>query len=245
MAGLSGVRAATPQTFRIPPLTTTVNVDEQPLHITVAGTITAAPAAQHQESIQVDLETDLSDMQAHITELLRPHVNQANRCGLRLNLEHASLAPQAPNAALTARVHVEKYVCAKAFGRQMITKLLDGDGVVTVRLMPAIENAETLKLSGEVVAIDADGPIGELLQSDTAGPRLREKVRTALADTLQKSLGKLKAELPPALHGLAALQTARFTDAGASRLGLGLAGTVQLAPSMAQIMLEKLKEQAH
>jgi hypothetical protein len=42
---------------------------------------------------------------------------------------------------------------------------------------------------------------------------------------------------------LAAIQTARFADAGAGRLGLDLAGAVQISPDMAQIMIEKLKEQ--
>ncbi|MDR3718834.1 MAG: hypothetical protein P4K98_08530 [Bryobacteraceae bacterium] len=239
----SACLSAAGETFRIPPLSTTVNLDEQPLRLTVSGTIATAPGPQKAESVQVNLQADLSDLQAHITELLRAHLNQSNRCGLRLNLEHAELAPRAPDALLTARVHVEKYVCAKALGRQMITKLIAGEGTVTVRLTPTIENSETLRLAGEVVSVQADGALGDLLQSEPTGSWLREKMRDSLADTLQKSLSKLKADLPPAIHGLAAIQTARFADAGAGRLGLDLAGAVQISPDMAQIMIEKLKEQ--
>jgi hypothetical protein len=242
IAASAGLSAAG-ETFRIPPLSTTVNLDEQPLRITVSGTIATAPAPQKAESVQVNLQADLSDLQAHITELLRAHLNQSNRCGLRLNLEHADIMPRAPDALLTARVHAEKYVCAKALGRQMITKLISGEGTIAVRLTPTIENSETLKLAGDVVSVQADGALGDLLQSEPTGSWLREKMRDSLAENLQKSLSKLKADLPPAIHGLAAIQTARFADAGAGRLGLDLAGAVQISPDMAQIMIEKLKEQ--
>jgi len=231
------------ETFRIPPLATTVNIDEQPLRIMVSGTIVTAAAPQRQESVQVNVQTDLSDLQAHITELLRAQLNQSNRCGLRLNLEHAELAPRAPDALLTARVHAEKYVCAKALGRQMVTRLIAGEGTVIVRLTPALENSETLKLSGEVVSVQTDGAMGELLQSEPTGSWIREKMRDAMADALQKSLSRLKADLPPAIHGLAALKSARFTGAGSERLGLELTGEVQISAKMAQIMIEKLKEQ--
>lgn len=241
-SGLPAAAAGT--TFHIPPISSTVDLDGQPLRITVSGTIAAAAAPQHQESIRVMLQADLSDLQAHATELLRPHLNQSNRCGLRLNLEHAELTPAAPGAFLTARVHAEQYVCAKALGRQMISKLIAGEGTVQVRLTPMIENAETLKLSGEVVSIKADGPMGELLRSEPAGPWIREKMRDAMANALQKSLSKLKADLPPAIHGLAAIQNAQFADLGGGRLGLGLSGEIQISSDMAQILIEKLKEQA-
>ena len=240
----SGYLAAAGETFHIPPLTTTVDIDDQPLRVTVSGMIATAAAPQRQESIQVKLRVDLSDLQAHVTELLRAHLNQSNRCGLRLSVEHAELTPGAPDALLTARVHAEKYVCAKALGRQMITRLIAGDGTVEVRLTPAIENSETLKLAGEVVSIQADGAMGDLLRTEPAGPWIREKMRDAMANALEKSLGKLKADLPPAIHGLASIQSARFADLGGGRLGLGLSGEVQISAEMAQIMLEKLKEQA-
>jgi hypothetical protein len=241
----SGPLAAAGETFRIPPISTTVDIDGQPLRVTVSGTIAAAAAPQRQESIQVKLQVDLSDLQAHATELLRAHLDQSNRCGLRLNLEHAELTPAAPGALLTARVHAEKYVCAKALGRQMITKLIAGEGTVQVRLTPTIENSETLKLSGEVVSVQAEGAMGDLLRSEPAGPWIREKMHEAMANALQRSLGKLQADLPPAIHGLAAIQGAQFTDLGGGRLGLGLSGEVQISAGMAQIMIEKLKEQAH
>jgi hypothetical protein len=241
--GASGWLSAAGETFRIPPLSTTVNIDEQPLRITVSGTIVTAAAPQRAESIQVNLQTDLSDLQAHVTDLLRAHLNQSNRCGLRLNLEHADLAPRAPDALLTARVHVEKYVCAKALGRQMVTKLISGEGIVAIRLTPSIENSEALKLAGEVVSIQADGALGDLLRTEPTGPWLREKMRDSTADALQRSLSKLKADLPPAIHGLAAIQSARFADIGAGQLGLGLMGEVQISPDMAQIVIEKLKVQ--
>lgn len=236
--------AAAGETFRIPPISTTVDIDGQPLRVTVSGTLATGAAPQKQESIQVKLQADLSDLQAHATELLRAHLDQSNRCGLRLNLEHAELTPAAAGALLTARVHAEKYVCAKALGRQMITKLIAGEGTVQVRLTPTIENSETLKLSGEVVSIEADGAIGDLLRSEPAGPLVREKMREAMVNALQKSLGKLQADLPPAIHGLAAIQGAQFADLGGGRLGLGLNGEVQVSTGMARIMIEKLKEQA-
>jgi len=247
--GITALLASAPlagavETFRIPPVSTTIDVDDQPLRVTVSGTIATAAAPQKQESIHVMLQADLSDLQAHATELLRAHLNQSNRCGLRLSVEHAELTPGTPDALLTARVHAEKYVCAKALGRQMITRLIAGEGTVEVRLTPKMENSETLKLAGEVVSIQADGAMGDLLRSEPAGPWVREKMRDAMASALQKSLGKLKADLPPAIHGLAAIQSVQFADLGGGRLGLGLSGEVQISADMAQILIEKLKEQA-
>jgi hypothetical protein len=241
----SGLLNAAEASFRIPPVTTTVDIDEQPLRVTVSGTILTAATPQAQESIQVNLQADLSDLQAHVTELLRAHLNQSNRCGLRLSLEHAELFPGAPDALLKAKVHAEKYVCAKALGRQMITKLIAGDGTVEVRLTPAIENSGTLKLSGDVVSIQAEGAMGELLRSEPAGAWIREKMHDTIANALDKSLSKLKADLPQAIHGLAAIQGARFDDLGGGRLGLGLAGSVQISAEMARMMIEALKEHAH
>jgi hypothetical protein len=240
----SGLPAAAGATFPIPPISSTVDVDGQPLRITVSGTIAADAAPQRQELIHVMLQADLSDLQAHATELLRAHLNQSNRCGLRLNLEHAELAPAVPGALLTARVHAEQYACAKALGRQMITKLIAGEGTVQVRLTPTIENSETLKLSGEVISVQADGPMGDLLRSEPAGSWIRAKMHDALANALQKSLSKLKADLPPAIHGLAAIQNAQFANLGGGRLGLGLSGEIRISADMAQILIEKLKEQA-
>ena len=243
-AWAAGSAYASEEAIRIPPIATTVDIDEQPLRITVSGTLVTAAKPQRQESIHANLEADLSDLQAHATELLRAHLDQSNRCGLRLSVEHAELTPGGSNALLAARVHVEKYVCAKALGRQMTTKLIAGDGTVHVRLTPTIENSDTLKLSGEVVSIEAEGALGELLRSEPAGPVIREKMRDSIANALQKSLSKLKADLPDAIRGLASMQSVRFADLGSGRLGLGLTGELQISADMAQIMIEKLKEQA-
>jgi hypothetical protein len=242
---LAGVTGYASEPVSIPPFEVTVELNGQPLRITLSGTLTAGAVAQKQQQIQVDALADLSDFQQHITEVLRPGVNQNNRCGLRMTLESAELTPSAPDALLTARVHAEKYACAKALGRQMVTRLIGGDGTVTVRLTPQPDGGESLKLAGEVVSVQADGALGDLLQSEPAGPMLREKLRDGLAGALQKSLNKLKAELPGALRGLAAVRSAHFENLAGGHLGLALAGEVQIDAGMAQLLIGKLKEEAH
>jgi hypothetical protein len=248
LAALSVPLCAADGVLPIPPWTTAVNLEGQPVQVTVSGTAHvvhgapgAAGAAEPGEGLRLKLMVDLTDLNAHLTELLRAHVNQDNRCGERLDLKHAVLRPTPPGALLVADAHVEKYVCAKAFGKQMTTRLLGGDARLQIRLTPSVEDGQALRMSGEVVAIDATGSVGELLHSEPFGGLLRQKIASSVANALQKSLAHLKGSLPPQARELATLESARFADPGPGRLGLEVNGDVHVSADMARDLLERIQ----
>jgi hypothetical protein len=226
----------------IPAWTTAVNVEGHPVQVTVSGTARAMrPAPGEDEGLRLDLTADLSDLNAHLTELLRERIHQDDRCGQRIDLQHAVLRPAAPGALLVVEAHVESYVCAKAFGKKMSTRLLGGDATLEVRLTPRIDDGQTLRMSGEVVAIHATGALGDLLRSEPFGPILRDKLADAAANALHRALGRWKETLPEQAREVARLNSARFADLGAGRIGLELRGDVRVPPELARGLLEKLQ----
>jgi len=70
------------------------------------------------------LTVDLGDFQEHLTPVLAAQVNRSERCGDRLSVEHAVIAPSAPSAVLTANVNFERYGCVKAFGKEIAKRLV-------------------------------------------------------------------------------------------------------------------------
>src|SRR5580692_6757108 len=72
-------------TFRIPPITTTIAIAEQPVAVTVSGTIQIAETAGAGEAAGLKMDAGLSDLQRQITPILRAQLNQDNHCGERLS----------------------------------------------------------------------------------------------------------------------------------------------------------------
>jgi len=141
---------------------------------------------------------------------------------------------------LTANVHYEKWACAKAFGKQIVKKLIGGNGVIRMRLTPAIGNSDTVQLRAEVLSIDADGQLGEVLRSGSFGEALQEKIRNASVSAIDKST-RLTESLPPAIRNMAPLRTVRFSDSGEGRLALNLTGEARITGQHVRELTEQLK----
>jgi hypothetical protein len=99
--------------FKIPPVKTSLDVAKQPIGITASATITGAG-----DTFRIEARADLSDLQDHITDLLRAELTRDEKCGDRISVERATLDPAPPSSLVTAFVHYEKWACAKAFGRR-------------------------------------------------------------------------------------------------------------------------------
>lgn len=226
--------------WHIPPVTTRLDVHGQPLDVTVSGTVAPARAGQGQEAIRVNLDADLAELQRNLTVLMAAQLNQSNRCGERLTIERATLVPAAPSGLLTAAVHFEKWACAKAFGKEMVKKLVAGDGAVALKLTPEVADGKTLRLAADVTSIDATGPVGDLLRSGSLGDAVREKIRAALVNALEKSTD-LKTALPEAVGEVAALRGAQFRDGGEGRLILSVESEIHMSEHEAAALLEHLK----
>ncbi len=210
-------------TLKIPPIKTSLDLKGQPVAITAWGTVSAAPAGVFRLAVTVDL----GELQEHLTPVLAAQLNQSDRCGDRLSLERAVIAPAAPSSVLTANVHYERFVCVKALGKEIVRKLVGGNAEVEVNLTPSVADNDMM-LNAQVRKINADGTLGELLQNGSLGNLLKEKIAAAIQSNIQKAVNR-KTTLPAALEGSAALQSAQFADGGAGRLWLTIAGEAHLS----------------
>jgi hypothetical protein len=224
----------------LPPVKTVLQIENEPIPVTVTGVVSKVTAGADQGVFRLSLNVDLTGLQEHITGLLRSQLNQSNRCGERLSIEQATLAPSAPAALLTANVHFEKWACAKAFGKDLAKRLIGGNATIQVRLTPAVEERRSVKLESSVVSIEADGPLGDALRSGSLGDSLREKIRSSLQSSLQKAVN-LQAALPPALESVAAIHSVQFRDSGGGRLASDFQGEVKISEEQMHAVVDQLK----
>ena len=234
---MSAARAQTNiLTLRIPPVKTSLNLEGHPVGITAWGTVSAAPSGIFQLAVTVDL----GEFQENLTPVLSAQLNRSDRCGERLSVERAVLAPAAPSSVLTADVHYERFGCVKAFGKEVVKKLVGGNGVVEVSLTPSVGESG-IALTAQVRKVDADGSLGELLRSGPLGDSIREKIAASIQSAIQKS-ANLKSTLPSQIGSTAAIQTVQFADGGSGRLWLLVAGEVRLS---AEQLRDVAKELVH
>src|ERR1035438_8759831 len=154
---------AVAQSIEIPPTKVSVNVEQQVIAITTSGTIRRLNPAD--DVYAVALTADLSDFQQNLTALLKPQLDRSDKCGDHLELQSATISP-APNSgpsAATVQVHYERWGCVKAFGKQIVKKLVAGNAIVPVKLTPVLEN-NAVRITAEAGEIQADGSLGELLR---------------------------------------------------------------------------------
>ena len=225
---------AADQAIVLPPLRTSLNVDDQAVAMIVSGSVAKVSADRERAVFRVLIDADLGGLQDGITPILRAQLNKDDRCGERLSIEQATLAPAAPSGTLKASLHYEKWACIKFSHKDMAKRLAGGNGAVEVRLTPEVRGGDAVRLTAVLGAIQADGSIGELLRSPAFGDALREKITRAL-DKVQ-----LETAIPPALRSAARIQEVSFADAGAGRLTLRVRATVTIPAGDANALMERL-----
>jgi len=207
----------------LPPVKTTIQIDQQAIEITLWGTASAASAGQ----LALALTVDLTDLQKHLTPLLAAQLNRSDRCGERLSVERGAMAPTAPGSALTVNVNLEQFACVKAFGKEIVKRLVGGHGVIEVKLTPEVGD-NNISLDAEVRKIEADGSLGDLLRSGSLGDSLREEISDSIESAIQKA-ADLKGILPAAIGNAVTIETVQFADGGAGKLWLTIGGEVRLS----------------
>ena len=222
----------------IPPARISLNVQNQPVAITVSGSVSGVATDRDAAAFRIALTADLSGLQQDITTLLSSQLNRSDKCGERLTIDRAMLVPRAPGSLLTAYLHYEKWACAKVFGKNVVKRLVGGNGVIAVGLTPSVEADRAIRLQSEIESIQADGSLGEILRSGSLGPTLREKIRTTLASAMDKA--KLEASIPAELQPVAVIQSAQFADR-AGRLCLDLSGEVRISADQLRSLIDQRK----
>lgn len=225
---------AADRAITLPVLRTSLQVDDQTVAIAVSGSVDRIPADPGRSAFEVNLRADLGDLQDRITPILRAELNRDERCGDRLAIGQATLAPAASSGSLTTSLHYEKWVCVKAFHKDLAKRLAGGNGTVQVRLTPRAIDGNTLRLETTLGDIQADGSIAELLRSPDFAEKLREKLTKALEKL------NLRQTIPPAVRGMANIEEASFADAGNGRLALRVRAKVSVPAAEASALLDRL-----
>jgi hypothetical protein len=214
--------------LKIPPVKTSFDVRGQAVNITAWGAISREP----QGLFKLALTADLSGLQDNIGALLASQLNRSDRCGERLSVDGATLAPASPAAVLTAQVHYERWACIKALGKNVPKRLVGGNAVVTVKLTPSA-GADGIAMASEVQKIDADGSLGEVLRSGSLGATVKEKIASGIESSIRKGLD-LKSTLPPAAAAAATLRSAQFLSSAEGRLWFSVDGEVHISAAQFQ-----------
>ncbi|HEX3744603.1 MAG TPA: hypothetical protein VHW09_11760 [Bryobacteraceae bacterium] len=219
---VAAICLAQTDTHQLPAIKTSVTLEGQPVAVSVWATVSPA---------HLSATVDLGDFQEHLTPILAAQLNRADRCGDRLAVQKAVLAP---SGMLTANVHYEHFACAKAFGKEIVKRVVGGDAVVEVKLTPSVTDNH-IAMQAEVRKIDANGSLGEALHSGSFGESLRQKIAANIEASVRKSTD-LKAALPAAVESALTLRSVRFADGGAGRLWLALEGELHLTAEQFQIL---------
>jgi hypothetical protein len=219
---LTVVCLAQTDTLQLPPLRTSIVLEGQPVAISIWGSVSPA---------HLSATVDLADFQEHLTPILAAQLNRSDKCGERLTVQKAALAP---SGLLTANVHYEHFGCAKAFGKEISKRLVGGDAVVEVNLTPTVAD-NRIGMDAEVRKIDADGSLGEALHSGSFGDSIRQKIAANIESSVRKS-ADLKSALPAGMENVLTLRTVRFADGGSGRLWLAMEGELHLSAEQFQIL---------
>jgi hypothetical protein len=232
---LAAAQGSANTTLKIPQQTISFEVNGQPLAITAWGEVS------HDSSgpIHLGLTADLNDLQTNITALLRAQLNRSDRCGERLSVESASLGPGSPNANLTVNVHFERWGCARVLGKEVVKRLVGGNGMVVTRLTPAVgENG--IVVNAEVEKIDADGSLGEVLHSGSLGASIQEKIAHSIESAIRKA-GNFNSLLPPAVASVARIRAIQFAEGQGGRLWLDLHAEATITLDEFQVLASQLR----
>jgi hypothetical protein len=88
-------------------------------------------------------------------------------------------------------------------------------------------------MASEVQKIDADGSLGEVLQSGSFGTAVKEKIASGIESSIRKGLD-LKSTLPPAVAAAATLRGAQFVSGPEARLWFSVNGEAHITAAQFQ-----------
>jgi len=227
--------------FNLPPVSNSINVAGRPISIPASGIASRTSAADGHNLFSLKLVADLSDLQQNITDVLRSQLNRSPRCGERIEIQEATLIPQAPASLVVVHLHFERWICPPGLGSQSPTELAEGEGTMEVKLTSSIEQNAGLRLVSGIGRVDADEFLREPLLSGSLGATLRDRITALLLSAMQKGTD-LKTTLPSAAQKAATMQKAQFEDASAGQLSLIIDGQLQLSDEQTQQFASQLKQ---
>jgi hypothetical protein len=221
--------------LKIPPVKTSFDVKGLAVKITAWGTVSGGA----EDQFKLSLTADIGDLQEHIGALLAAQLDRTDRCGERLAIESATLAPASPAALLTAHLHYERWACAKAFGREIVKRLVGGNAVIVVKLTPSA-GPDGIAMTSGIEKIDADGSLGEVLRSGSLGAAVKEKIARSVESSVRQGLD-LKSSVPPAVAAAATLRSAQFVNGAEGRLWFSVDGEAHIPAAQVRALISRVQ----
>lgn len=227
-------------TFNLPEVKSPVSIGNQTVVLPVSGELSQIATLGEERTFKLQIVADLSELQRNTTDLLRTQLDQGRTCGERLAVRDATIAPATPATIVTLRLHYERWSCIQALG-QGGQELAEGEGLVEVKLSPAVDKANSLKLATEFSRIDAKGAMEQSLRSGDLGDELRDRLSQSMLAVMRAGINFEKV-LPPAVRDLAAVQNAKFEDGGIGRMDVVFDGQMQISDAQANAMASQLNQ---
>lgn len=240
---ISNSNATSDVAFNIPTVKKKVNFADQAFIITTSGTISKAVAEAGQSKFAMELTADMSDLQQTITDVLHAKLDTSDRCGERITLQTAALTPQEPASLVVAQLHYERWTCGTLFGRESVNEIVEGSGTIEVKLIPAVAEDGSLRLSAKIDRIDAEGLVGDLMRSDTLGNTLRDRISDSVLSALQQG-ADFKTALPAGARSYATLQRATFQGTGSGKLLAVFEGEIRVSNENLTAVTRELQERS-
>ena len=209
--------------------------------VTVSGALSQVSAQDGRRKFNIELITDLSDLQQNITELMRARLDNSATCGERIAVQRATLMPDTPASVLNLQLHYERWSCSRMFGQQTSNELAEGDCSAEIRLTPSVEPPNALKVTVTFGLITPNGMIADSLRSGPLGDDIKEKVARAIVAAARPGLD-FKIALPSAVQNVAVVQSAKFEDMGAGYLRIVLTGAMEISNEQADALATQLNQ---
>lgn len=192
----------------------------------------------------VIVDSDLSDFQAGIPDIIRSQLNHNDDCNYILNLHTISLTPYGTSLRIYTAGHYEDWECPwmdTPFGRLDLGKhrLFEQNGDITAFVTPHTDGT-SVWLNVNVGAINADGLLGNVLDTDWFGPWIRDMIVQSLPQVVQ--IGRIVDVLPPALRDATIrILDISFYDRGGGRLGLRTSASATVSQEYAASVWNQLQ----
>ncbi|MGC2170720.1 MAG: hypothetical protein WA555_01615 [Candidatus Sulfotelmatobacter sp.] len=226
--------------FNLPTVTNSIRFANQPIAVTTSGVVSRGAVEGGQNTFNLELTADMSDLQLNIADVLRNQLDKAERCGEQIAIQDATLTPQSPVGLVVAQLHFERWAC---FGGETMNELAEGNGSIEVKLTPAVAPDGTLRLAAEIGRVDAQGLLAELLRSGSLGDEVRDKIAQSVLFTMRQG-GDFKAIVPPAARANVTLHHAEFQGTGSGKLLIVLDGEIKVPNEKLAALTSELKGQS-
>ena len=227
----------TQNTYNLPLLKRSVNLEQQPVAITTSAVISRSQSQSDQNRFSLELTADMSDLQLNMTEVLRAELNKSDSCGEQIAIRSGILTPSAPASLAQVQLHYERWAC---FGRGSANEMVEGNGTIELKLTPAVGDDGTLRLLPAIARVDAEGLVGELLRSGSLGEAVRVKVVESVLTTMRQGTD-YKNMIPSAAQGNVTMHRVQFQGTGAGKLSFVLNGDIRISSDKVASLTSELK----